>query len=163
MKIFLIVILTLTFIVSFNSEAVNLNIRDVLSTPMTAEECMAYNVYHEARSEPEVGQYMVMATVVNRAKRNWRGAKNECEVIKSPRQFSWTHDGVTDAIDVKDYKEFYQILHRVDFFYLNMEDYLVLSRGVDHYHADYVNPSWQSSELLEKKFKVGYHIFYKHK
>lgn len=51
--------------------------------------CLALNVYYEARGEPTLGQIAVAHVTLNRA-RNPNFPSNVCEVVREPRQFSWT-------------------------------------------------------------------------
>ena len=49
--------------------------------------CLSLAIYHEARGEPEKGQYAVAEVIINRSKdRN----KTICDVVYEPHQFSWT-------------------------------------------------------------------------
>ncbi|WP_419584734.1 cell wall hydrolase, partial [Thiolapillus sp.] len=57
------------------------NVRDI--------ECLAQNIYHEARGEPVAGQVAVAYVVLNRVARQIRGT-DVCEVVWAPHQFSWT-------------------------------------------------------------------------
>ena len=48
---------------------------------------LTLNIYHEARSEPEVGKLAVAHVTLNRAMEE---QKSIGEVVTAPRQFSWT-------------------------------------------------------------------------
>lgn len=51
--------------------------------------CLALNGYHEARSETADQEVATAAVVLNRLSVGYRGATTICEVIYTPKQFSW--------------------------------------------------------------------------
>jgi N-acetylmuramoyl-L-alanine amidase len=51
-------------------------------------ECLALNIYHEARGEPVEGKIAVAAVTVNRAKHD-KFPDGICEVVYQKGQFSW--------------------------------------------------------------------------
>ena len=57
-------------------------------------ECLALNVYYEARGESLAGQYAVAEVTMNR-KSAARYPKTVCEVVYQKSAFSWTDDDVT--------------------------------------------------------------------
>ena len=129
-------------------------------------KCLAMNVYHEARGEPELGQYAVAVVTMNRVS-SARYPNDVCRVVyqkgwSSKRQryvaaFSWTLDQLTDIPKeslawqnaVKVAKAVYQ------------EDARGKAKVKDamYYHAEYVKPRWASQKL--RITKIGRHIFYK--
>lgn len=72
-------------------------IRDVLTARMTELECLAFNIYHEARGESQLGQELVAQVTVNRM-RSTRWPNTVCGVVRQPSQFVWTRDGRPDYI-----------------------------------------------------------------
>ena len=53
-------------------------------------ECLAMNIYHEARGERWEGQIAVAHVTMNRvAHDEW--PNNVCDVVYQKKQFSWTH------------------------------------------------------------------------
>ena len=48
---------------------------------------LTLNVYHEARSEPQVGQLAVAHVTLNRATQKMKSVE---QVVTAPHQFSWT-------------------------------------------------------------------------
>lgn len=130
-------------------------------------ECLARNIYFEARSEGALGQRAVAWVTLNRM-HNPRFPNTICEVVhqgltdsngnmlKNKCQFSWYCDGKTDKIN-------------------NLEKWnvavtmaeTVLSRyganpdptdGAIMYHADYVKPNWMKDFL--RTTKIDTHVFY---
>lgn len=126
----------------------------------TAALCMALNLYHEARSEPIMGQYAVAMVTLNRAKGE---RKNVCRVVLAKKQFSWTTTlvkGVTVAPsglpkDQDAWKKA-QIIANVSLSG-KMPDF---TNGSNFYHVQRIRPYWVSS--MERTKQVGRHIFYRH-
>ncbi len=52
-------------------------------------DCLAKNIYYEARGESDKGKYAVAQVVINRMKSN-KYPKKVCQVIYQKGQFSWT-------------------------------------------------------------------------
>ena len=118
------------------------------------ENCLALNIYHEARGEPIMGQIAVAHVTLNRvADKRW--PNNICDVVYQRKQFSWTHM-------VKNHKP-----KKGDHWNIAKSIAKDVIDGVDedntdgavYYHADYVNPVW--NRKLTITTKIGAHIFYK--
>ncbi len=123
-------------------------------------DCLALNIYHEARGEPEDGKLAVGHVVVNRA-RDSRFPGTLCEVVQqggeSPRhncQFSWWCDGKSDQ--PRDWSAWVESRAFADLVYSGTAK--DPTGGALWYHADYVDPAWRKS-LVEGP-KIGRHIFY---
>ena len=138
-----------------------------------AKECLAVNMYHEARDQGTAGRLAVSAVVLNRV-RDSRFPNTVCEVvyqaqmkpswktgepvpIRNRCQFSWYCDGKSDKI--KDKKTYQRILDFAGLILHNDIEFLDITDGATHYHADYVRPFWRKH--FDKRCKVGKHIFYK--
>lgn len=50
-------------------------------------QCLAQNIYHEARGEPTVGQIAVAQVTLRRAELR---SQSICEAVLAPGQFTWT-------------------------------------------------------------------------
>lgn len=111
---------------------------------------LTLNVYHEARSEPQIGQVAVAHVTLNRALQRNLPVKT---VVQQPYQFSWTSQ--KDSYFPKDPGAFFQCLESVSIA-LNSQD---VTSGATHYHLDSVNPSWSGSLTYINQF--GKHKFYK--
>lgn len=61
--------------------------------------CLALNGYHEARSETADQEVASAAVVLNRLSVGFRGATTVCEVIYTPKQFSWVEQHGTHLPD----------------------------------------------------------------
>ncbi len=123
-------------------------------------ECLALNIYHEARSEPKLGQIAVAAVTLNRVA-DPEFPDSVCEVVLQggPRpkhrcQFSWWCDGKSDKPrDRTAWREAKSLAFQ---FLMNRHD--DPTDGALFYHADYVNPRWASQ--MRTAAVIGRHIFY---
>ena len=123
--------------------------------------CLALNVYHEARSEPMIGQYAVANVVLNRVQ-STKWPNNICSVVyqglhkgKHKCQFSWYCDGKSD----KAHEEVSWARALVVADNVMRGKVPDLTKGATHYHAVYVQPYW--SALLKTTVTYGSHKFYK--
>ena len=148
-----------------------------------APECLALNMYYEARSQGTAGLFAVSAVVLNRVndtrfpnsvcevveqgpvRESWKTRKNESlpqskrkyYPIKNRCQFSWFCDGKSDT---PRNKKMYQEL--LDLAKLIMYNELILvdiTDGALFYHADYVTPGWAKTK--QKTVEIQDHIFYR--
>ena len=127
--------------------------------------CLAANIYFEAAVESHEGRKAVASTTLNRVISK-KYPNNICDVVTQSKlvagkglicQFSWHCDGKKDIpYNGKAWKEAIKMAY----------DYIE-GRGKDNtggalwYHADYVNPWWNTH--YQKTVKIGKHIFYKTK
>lgn len=131
-------------------------------------DCLAKNIYFEARNQSTIGQFAVGMVTINRVKDS-RFPNTICGVVKQARtykngfpirnkcHFSWYCDGLSDKI--RNHKA-YQIAQEI------AEDVLVVyesgfdpTDGATHYHAVNVNPYWTKEKTLLGR--VDDHIFYR--
>lgn len=125
------------------------------------QHCLAQAIYFEARSEPEAGQAAVAQVVLNRALSGLY-PPSVCGVVfqNSHRhlacQFTFTCEGKSLRInDQGSWERARRIAREV----LEGKTYLSQVGASTHYHATYVRPGW--SRRLQRKGKIGTHIFYK--
>lgn len=118
-------------------------------------ECLALNVYHEARSERIEGQIAVAHVTMNRVKHSYF-PDTICDVVYSHKQFSWTWI-VKDHTphEAAAWKKA-QVIAR-DVMIGNTED---PSKGATFYHANYVNPFWAKDKSMSVTKIIGLHVFY---
>jgi N-acetylmuramoyl-L-alanine amidase len=116
-------------------------------------ECLAMNIYHEARGERVEGQIAVAHVTINRVSHDKWGT-SICDVVYEPKQFSWTH--MIKDHTPKDSKAWSnaKIIAR-DVMIGNTED---PTMGAVFYHANYVNPDW--AEYMDLSKVIGRHLFY---
>jgi spore germination cell wall hydrolase CwlJ-like protein len=125
--------------------------------------CLALNIYFEARSEPEEGQYAVGHVVMNRMASKYY-PNTACEVVQQGGeirlhhcQFSWWCDGQSDKpLNRKAWVKSMKIANAI--YSGHSED---PTNGALWYHADYVNPYWKDE--LSVLIKIGQHVFYEKK
>jgi hypothetical protein len=123
-------------------------------------ECLAMNIYHEARNEPEAGKLAVGHVVMNRVS-DARFPSTVCGVVmqgsqnrRNACQFSWWCDGKDDRpLNPGAWAESQFLASRI--FAGNSRD---PTDGALWYHADYVAPTWRKT-LVEGPH-IGRHKFY---
>ena len=134
-------------------------------------ECLAKNMYFEARGEGESGQNAVAFVTINRVESD-RYPDTICEVVYQAKrdsrgnpirnrcQFSWYCDGKVDSVRESVYNRLYR---RAEYIYINyylndmMND---TTEGSTHYHAKYVEPFWSKHENYQYVASIGQHVFY---
>jgi hypothetical protein len=116
--------------------------------------CLALNIYFEARGETVDGKIAVGHVVMNRVA-DKRYPDKICKVVKQggakPRhrcQFSWWCDGRSDR------PRDLQVLARVIFWGYSEDP----TGGALWYHANYSRPIWRRK--LERGPTIGRHLFY---
>ncbi len=124
-------------------------------------DCLALNIYFEARGEPDAGRMAVGHVVMNRVSNN-RYPGNVCAVVRQGGekvrnrcQFSWWCDGRSDRPkDERAWKQSRAIATRI--YWGFSED---ITEGALWYHAVYVRPAWR--KILVPGRTIGRHIFYR--
>ena len=142
--------------------------------PDRSAECLALNMYHEARGQGLAGDLAVTAVVLNRVN-DKRYPNTICEVveqgptraswqnpqvrypIKNRCQFSWFCDGKSDTPRNK--KIYNRMYNLADAILGNEISFLDITGGATHYHADYVSPAWAKTKT--KTVEIQDHIFYR--
>lgn len=130
------------------------------------EECMALNIYWEARDQDLKGMLAVGLVTMKRVQSK-HYPSDVCGVVwqqnmdrrtrKAVAQFSWTLDGKSDT--PKNAKSWEQAQLVASSFAGDggmMEDF---TKGAYLYHADYVSPYWKNH--YEQTAQIGSHLFYK--
>ena len=136
-------------------------------------QCLAMNIYHEARSSNLADKAGVADVVLNRVN-DTRYPNTICEVVhqgkqkpswKDPNvmvmvrnmcQFSWYCDGKSDKPRNQDgWYEAQLIAYNI----LVHDKFRGISEGATHYHASYVKPKWAST--LQQVGRLGAHIYYR--
>jgi len=132
-------------------------------------ECLALNIYHEARNEPESGKYAVAIVTMNRV-RDRAYPETVCGVVWEKRwsrrmtryvpQFSWTLDGKSDKPhERRAWADALRIAEEVYSASPGKRDTLSPVGDAQFYHASYVSPSW--AQRLTLVVRIGEHIFYR--
>ena len=136
-------------------------------------ECMAMNIYHEARGSSLADQAATADVVINRVY-DTRYPNTICEVVhqgpvrpswndetvmvpvRNQCQFSWWCDGRDDTPRDQDHWVAAQTLA---YQIVVNGAYRGITEGATHYHATYVSPRWASD--LQLVGRIGAHIFYR--
>ncbi len=126
-------------------------------------KCLALNIYHEARGEPEAGQYAVAEVTMNRvASKHYPGTV--CEVVyqggwdKHYRRyvgaFSWTELSTLEEPKDKKWLVSRKIAGNV-----YVGNYKKRVKGALFYHGGYIKkPHWAKRKRVVAR--IGRHIFY---
>lgn len=130
-----------------------IDVQDALAVPLTAVQCLALNIYHEARGEPLMGQYAVAMVTLNRVgSRHY--PDSVCGVVLQGYQFSWTHDGKSDQPDdFASWKLSYNLAYR----FMAGGFWVPWMSSLTHYHNHDVEVYWPR---LRVAVVVGGHVFY---
>ena len=146
---------------------------------------MALNIYREANNQSYNGMIAVGRVVMNRVQDNrWPG--DPCSVIyegpvreswktkKDPTladkdrvynpvrnrcQFSWYCDGKKDELINTDNNIKWKVASAIAYEILAYDKWNGIVEGANHYHADYVKPSWRKQMQLISR--IDDHIFYR--
>lgn len=126
-------------------------------------QCLAKNIYFEARDESIKGQVAIGLVTLNRV-RSGRYPDDVCSVIlqggdrsRYHCQFSWYCDGLSDK---PKNKEAYERAVLIADALLSPEASIVdFTKGATHYHAVYVHPYWSSHMI--RTVRIDKHIFYR--
>jgi len=124
--------------------------------------CLAMNIYHEARGEPLGGQFAVAFVTMNRVA-SVRYPSSVCSVVWQRSQFSWTRDGKSDR--PRDRKAWERSKTLAKHIYKNYHKFMDISRGaVDitrgalyYYAYEQVNPYWAKTKKATTT--IGGHVF----
>lgn len=140
-------------------------IATAFAAPVAAEsnsasrQCMAENLYHEARGEEAVAIVAVGKVVMNRVDSK-RFPNTVCGVVRQGGerrhkcQFSWRCDGRSDKI--RDARAWKKMLLLADV--ALSRQYADPTNGATFYHATTVSPYWIKD--MQRKVQLGRHIFY---
>jgi spore germination cell wall hydrolase CwlJ-like protein len=144
-------LLILVAVASANTSIGNAGARRLAERDL-ALQCLAENVYHEARGELIVGQYAVAEVTMNRV-HSGDFPDSVCAVVHQPGAFSWTARGDRPAPRGYEWRRARAVATSV---YDNAESPLV--RGALYYHATHVSPDWAPTRT--QLTRIGRHIFY---
>ena len=114
-------------------------------------ECLAKNIYYEARSEPEAGQFMVGFITHNRV-HDSRWPNTYCKVVYQPNQFMWVDKVKGKPADKKVYNKIKEIAKIV------IDSPETKQYGFYYKRSDYKSFFFRK---LTKLFTIANHEFYK--
>jgi spore germination cell wall hydrolase CwlJ-like protein len=116
-------------------------------------ECLARNVYFEARGEPLAGQFAVAEVTMNRkASRLFR--RTVCGVVYEKSAFSWTDHRTLPEPAGEEWERAQKVAEAVYY-----GKYAPVLDGALYFHATYVNPDWAQEK--RRIARIGAHVFYR--
>lgn len=125
-------------------------------------DCLAMNIYHEARGEPIAGQYAVAEVTLNRT-RSREFPDSVCKVVYQKHwnpyrkeivyAFSWTGQTVTTNFHSAAWRQAREIARTV----LTLHHKATLQNAL-YYHSIDIKPEW--SRTRKRLAIIGRHIFY---
>lgn len=111
---------------------------------------LTLNVYHEARSEPEIGQLAVAHVTLNRAMEE---QKSVADIVLAPYQFSWTFQKQSYVpLEMNPLGESLRVALKA----MTTPDF---TDGSTFYHHVDVDPHWAEHKMFTGQY--GVHKFYK--
>jgi len=163
----LILLYVLVTLESVTRSPIQVSYNDLTSQAKHQVDCIAENIYFEARSEPIDGQKAVAFVTMNRVKSS-KFPRDACSVVRERQrticQFTWWCEKKPQAMlasnlgaDPK-YRQALLIAMEV---YLNHGRIPDVTKGALFYHADYVAKHKIGVPNLQLTAKIGRHIFYK--
>lgn len=115
-----------------------------------AVNCLAKNIYHEARGEPLAGKLAVAKVTINRVE-SAQFADTICGVVYEKGQFSWTANRKLKVLDKQAWQESLNIAR--DAVYNGLDE---IRLSALYFHSVSIKPKWTKKRIT----KIGNHIFY---
>lgn len=115
--------------------------------------CLAENIYYEARNQSIVGQIAVAQVTINRMQHDSMFKSSICGVVHEKSQFSWTLSKVQPKKEPEAWNMSKALAKAVIDGYARIPNFDAL-----YYHTDKVNPKWNRKK--QPITKIGSHIFY---
>ena len=137
--------------------------------------CLAHNIYWEARNQPTKGMIAVALVTRNRVfddrypdtycgvveqgpvRESWK-RNGTYYPIRHRCQFSWYCDGKSDKIPTVDL-DVYELARIISFKVISNAPIGDFTKGATHYHATYVYPEWAETKV--PVVQIGDHMFYR--
>lgn len=129
----------------------------------TEQQCLANNIYFEARSEGTAGQIAVGQVTLNRVNHEQfpdtvcavvhQAVMKDGRPVRDRCQFSWYCDGAPEVI--RNFKA-YEKADEIAAYLLNTE-MPDITDGALYYHNHTVSPGWRHKHVIT----IGNHIFYR--
>jgi len=116
-------------------------------------ECLAKNIYFEARGESHKGKIAIGQVTLNRVIHQSEFNKTICGVVYQKDQFSWTNDRKNPIKDHYQWEEAQHIAKGILQGKLFLENFEAL-----YFHANYTKPTWRNTKQYITT--IGKHIFY---
>ena len=114
--------------------------------------CLAKNIYYEARGEPVEGQIAVAQVTLNRVRSGTFGS-SICKVVYAKNQFSWTLDKRKKINSNKEWDASKALALEV----LNGKSHIPNFNAL-YFHTKHIRPRWARTKT--KVTIIANHIFY---
>lgn len=112
------------------------------------QNCLALNIYYEARGSSQLDMKAVGSVTVNRVKSKYFSKKSVCSVVYQPGQFSWTTDKYPNIpTDQKQWKLSLKIADTI----ISGEQEDVTSGATYFYDHSRVRPTWARKMTMTLK------------
>lgn len=115
-------------------------------------ECLAKNIYHEARGEGLHGQIAVAQVTVNRVA-SGQFQSSICKAVYASKQFSWTIGGAKRIKDTKAWQDAVVVAQAVLTQSIRLPDFKAL-----YFHTKQVKPKWAKTKQIVAV--INNHVFY---
>lgn len=145
-----IVALTLLTTITLGQASVSSPLK--LSAKAQDIECLAKNIYHEARGEGLYGQIAVAQVTVNRVA-SGQFQSSICKAVYASKQFSWTIGGAKRIKDTKAWQDAVVVAQAVLTQSIRLPDFKAL-----YFHTKQVKPKWAKTKRIVAV--INNHIFY---
>lgn len=149
-------------------EYVEVTYQDLRTDEQKQVDCLADNIYFEARQEPVKGQMAVAFVTLNRVQ-SGKFPETICGVVKQKQrgvcQFSWWCDvtaktqALRRSFGERDVYE--QIRLLATYIFLNHHKLDDVTHGAMFYHAKHVSREALGMRNLRPTARIGQHIFYR--
>lgn len=139
--------------ISLSVQNIPLNTNYILTHTQKDLECLAKNIYFEAKGESLLGKIAVAQVTLNRVLHKQDFNKTICGVVYQKDQFSWT---AQPNNKVRDHKQWHSSMHVA----MGILQGKLFLEGFEalYFHADYVKPTWRKQKHYLKT--IGKHVFY---
>jgi N-acetylmuramoyl-L-alanine amidase len=115
-------------------------------------DCLAKNIYHEARGEPFLGQVAVALVTVNRVA-SGVFQSTVCKTVYAYKQFSWTQDKQKKVKNAKAWAVAVDIAKAV-----LHKDIVQPDFNAVYFHTKNIQPFWAKTRTMLAT--IGNHVFY---
>lgn len=121
-------------------------------------ECLAKNIYYEARNQSKQGKAAIGFVTMNRVKSK-RYPNSVCKVVHQKKQFSWTRLAKSKLkIKKVEQKSWAGVVALAVDIYTGKYHANPIGKAT-HFHKSTVKPQW--AKKLKRVKKIGKHIFYR--
>jgi spore germination cell wall hydrolase CwlJ-like protein len=139
--------------ISLSVQNIPLNSNYIIKHTKQDLDCLAKNIYFEAKGESLPGKIAVAQVTLNRVLHKQDFNKTICGVVYQKDQFSWTAQPNPRVRDHSQWKTSQNVAMGILQGKLFLEGFDAL-----YFHANYVKPTWRKQRQYLKT--IGNHLFY---